>query len=318
MTTQKVEQLKQLFEGIRRAQSDGRFSPHKPLLLLLALARAQQGAQRLTRLEDIDPQLQQLLREFGPTNAAKSRHYPFWHLQTDGKGQLWEVVGPASLLQRNPGATPNLSELKQDSVFAGFSESVDKSLKQEPALIPELGHLLLQSYFPETLHADIAEAVGLDLTVTNHRVEDASESYESVIRKKRTRAFRDMVLRAYEYRCCVCGFDLRIGHIPAGLEAAHIQWHTAGGPDIGPNGLSLCALHHKLFDLGAFTLTPDSQKIVFSEHAVSGTRGLTGELQHHGKSALEPTSAEAKPGAHFLEWNWSHVFKREARTLVRI
>ena len=202
MTTQKVEQLKQLFEGIRRAQSDGRFSPHKPLLLLLALARAQQGAQRLTRLEDIDPQLQQLLREFGPTNAAKSRHYPFWHLQTDGKGQLWEVVGPASLLQRNPGATPNLSELKQDSVFAGFSESVDKSLKQEPALIPELGHLLLQSYFPETMHADIAEAVGLDLTVTNHRVEDASESYESVIRKKRTRAFRDMVLRAYAYLCC--------------------------------------------------------------------------------------------------------------------
>lgn len=313
MTTQKVEQLKQLFEGLRRAQPYGRFSPHKPLLLLLALARAQQGAQRLIRLEDIDKKLQQLLREFGPTNAAKSRHYPFWHLQTDGQGQLWEVVGPASLLQRNPGATPNLSELKQHSVFAGFSENVDRSLRQEPALIAELGLVLLQSYFPESLHADVAEAVGLDLSVHSHRAKEEDTSYETVSRKKRTRAFREMVLHAYEYRCCVCGFDLRIGHIPAGLEAAHIQWHTAGGPDIGPNGLSLCALHHKLFDLGAFTLTPESQKIVFSEHAVSGSRGLTGELRFHGKTALEPTSSEALPGAQFLEWNWSNVFKKEAR-----
>lgn len=54
----------------------------------------------------------------------------------------------------------------------------------------------------------------------------------------------------------VLGLDLRIGNVSAGLEAAHIQWHTAGGPDVEANGLSLCALHHKLFDLGAFTLEP--------------------------------------------------------------
>jgi putative restriction endonuclease len=39
-----------------------------------------------------------------------------------------------------------------------------------------------------------------------------------------------------------------------GLEAAHIKWFQAGGPDIEANGLAMCSLHHKLFDLGVFTI----------------------------------------------------------------
>lgn len=111
------------------------------------------------------------------------------------------------------------------------------------------------------------------------------------------------------------GFDLRVGHIPAGLEAAHIQWHTAGGPDIEPNGLSLCALHHKLFDLGAFTLEPASLKVVFSEHALAGGRGLTGELRHHGQDLPQPVDLASRPGPQYIDWNWSYVFKKEARPL---
>ena len=36
-----------------------------------------------------------------------------------------------------------------------------------------------------------------------------------------------------------------------GIEAAHIKWHQAGGPDTEDNGLALCTLHHKRFDRGA-------------------------------------------------------------------
>ena len=35
------------FENIRRAQRDGVYAPHKPLLILLALARVQRGEPRL-------------------------------------------------------------------------------------------------------------------------------------------------------------------------------------------------------------------------------------------------------------------------------
>ena len=85
------------------------------------------------------------------------------------------------------------------------------------------------------------------------------------------------------------------GNTTAGLEAAHIQWHHVGGPDIETNGLSLCALHHKLFDLGAFTVEPAEHRIIFSQHAVAGGRGVTGELQHHGRPILPPQHAELVP-----------------------
>jgi hypothetical protein len=33
-----------------------------------------------------------------------------------------------------------------------------------------------------------------------------------------------------------------------------IRWHQGGGPDEESNGFALCVLHHKTFDLGAFTV----------------------------------------------------------------
>jgi putative restriction endonuclease len=170
----------------------------------------------------------------------------------------------------------------------------------------------LETTFPETLHQDLASAVGLDLSPVDVGVQFQSPQYVTT-HKKRDKAFREKVLRAYEYRCCVCGFDLRIGHIPAGLEAAHIKWHTVGGPDIEPNGLSLCALHHKLFDLGAFTLEPNSLKVLFSEHAISGSRGMTGELRFHGQDLLAPQASDVRPSPEFLHWNWANVFKQKPR-----
>jgi len=43
--------------------------------------------------------------------------------------------------------------------------------------------------------------------------------------------FRNRVLRAYEYRCAICGFDVRLGDRLVAVEAGHIKWHQAGGPE---------------------------------------------------------------------------------------
>jgi putative restriction endonuclease len=311
------DEIRQLFHGIRRAPGrDARYAPHKPLLLLMALARLQQGQPGHFAFTAIESNLKQLLTEFGPSNAPNTRHLPFWHLHSDEQGRLWDLKLPPDLQHQPRGTAPNLTALRREGVAGGFSAAVEQGLRAHPHLIPALARDLLQSTFPETLHEDIANAIGLDLTEATPAIKDIEAIYQSGQRKQRNRAFRERVLRAYEYRCCVCGFDLRLGHLPAGLEAAHIQWHTVGGPDIEQNGLSLCALHHKLFDLGAFTLEPSSLKVVFSEHAMSGSRGMTGELRHHGQDLLRPVSIDAAPGTGFLHWNWKNVFKREARDLI--
>lgn len=305
-----TDQTIALFEGLRRAQNNGRYAPHKPLLVLLALARIQRGEGRLVPFAEVDKPLQNLLTEFGPSGAAKSRHYPYWHLDR----ALWQVNGPATLVNRALGATPNLSELRQDGVQAGFAPEVDAALRAQPDLLVRVAQRVLDAYFPPTLHADIATVVGLDLQPPMPEVRDsAAPAYGAGAKRSRSSRFREQVLLAYEHRCCVCGFDLRIGNVSAGLEAAHIQWHTAGGPDVEANGLSLCALHHKLFDLGAFTLEPGDLRIVFSRHAIAGSKGSSGELKHHGQPLLRPQSPDLLPGPAFIAWNRDNVFKTPAR-----
>ena len=120
------------FENIRRAQRAGAFAPHKPLLILLALARVQRGEPRMVEFSAIDEKLKQLLAEFGPSSAAKSRHCPFWHLATDGHGALWDLSGPRELLTRPAGATPGLGELRDQHVKGGFRPDIDEPLRHTP------------------------------------------------------------------------------------------------------------------------------------------------------------------------------------------
>lgn len=309
-----AEQVFQVFEGLRRAQNNGLYAPHKPLLVLLALARIQQGEPRLSSFQAVEPKLKALLIEFGPTGAEKRRHLPFWHLASDHRGQFWNLLGPDSLTQRPSGQTPTLGALRGPDVQAGFTEAIDTALREDPGLLGQVAQRVLNAYFPKTLHEDIAAEVGLNLLPMPRTLEPAPETMDRGLpTRRRDPAFRQKVLMAYEYRCCVCGFDLRVGHMPAGLEAAHIQWHTVGGPDVVPNGLCLCSLHHKLFDLGAFTIEPSDFRVVFSRHAIAGSRGHTGELATHGRRMLMPQTKQDGPGAEYLAWNLKNVFKTPAR-----
>ena len=305
------EQVLAAFAGMRRARRGDEYAPHKPLLALLALARVQRGEQRLAEFAQIEQPLKDLLTEFGPSSAPGSRHYPFWHLATDGQGAIWQLHGPAEILGRPPAATPNLSELKRHHVAGGFPPDLYRRLADDPRLLRRVARSILDSSFPETLHEDIAQAAGLDLA-DDLAMEQSRATYTTT-RRRRDPAFRDRVLLAYQYRCCVCGFDLRVGHLPAGVEAAHIKWHTAGGPDVTPNGLALCSLHHKLFDLGAFTVEPGELRVVFSQRAISSGSELHNALAHHGAPVRRPQSADQSPAREFLAWNMDNVFKRPYR-----
>src|ERR1043165_4538431 len=78
------------------------------------------------------------------------------------------------------------------------------------------------------------------------------------------------------------------------LDAAHIRWHQAGGPDQESNGLALCVLHHKTFDLGAFTVNHEGLLLVSDQ--ANGTEGFQEALMsRHGKTVRSPQRQEWKP-----------------------
>ena len=81
------------------------------------------------------------------------------------------------------------------------------------------------------------------------------------------------VLRAHEYRCAGCAYDGQVGKISVGIEAAHVKWFSHGGPDVIENGLSLCSLHHKAFDLGAIAISDDHKVLVSRDFRVAERGG---------------------------------------------
>ncbi|HBN75542.1 MAG TPA: restriction endonuclease [Planctomycetaceae bacterium] len=275
-------------------------APHKPLLVLYALGQLTRDGQNLISFRDLAPKLTELLKEFGPTRTSYHPEYPFWRLQNDG---VW-IVDDADHLKRRSGQTDiPKRELLNNNVHAHFTDEIATSLQRDPSLLADIALRLLDGHFPTSIHQDILDAVGLELNLT-----------ETVTRRKRDPSFRGRILAAYGYSCAVCGFDVRLGSQIMGLEAAHIQWHQAGGPDEESNGLALCSLHHKAFDLGAFTIHPDRVLLV-SKQAHGQQSFDDWLLKFHGHPIRPPQRESYLPASAFLDWHEREVFKRPSREL---
>jgi putative restriction endonuclease len=84
-------------------------------------------------------------------------------------------------------------------------------------------------------------------------------------------------------------------------------------PDFG--SLALCSVHHKIFDLGAFTVLPGNHQIVFNRHLhlAGGDDTKAKLLAHHGAGLVQPQGRECLPQPEFLAWHRAEVFKEPAR-----
>ena len=291
------EDLLRRFDELSIWKKGGQRAPHKPLLVLYALGLWQRGRAEVS-FREAEPPLRALLQEFGPPRKSDHPEQPFWRLQNDG---VWSVRAPALPLKTGD-TIPRVGELRSPEVRAGFTDEVRSALDSDPGLVTRIAERILDRNFPESLHQDILSAVGLNL------------EREVVSRRKRDPEFRQRVLKAYEYRCAVCGFDVRLRSLSIALDAAHIRWHQAGGPDDETNGLALCVLHHKTFDLGAFTIAQGH--ILISDEA-SGTSGFHETLMaHHGSLIRMPQRPEWSPKIDHLTWHRREVFKGDPRHIA--
>jgi putative restriction endonuclease len=276
----------------------GERAPHKPLLLLLALGRFSAGVRQLPFLE-CRVLLTRLLREFGPARIAYHPEYPFWRLQ---KNKLWVVEPEHGYTLRASNSDPTVSSLLSLNAVGGFPAAIEQLLAKDPCLIHDAANGILTRHFPRSLHTDILSAVGL------------SSDWVGQQCPPRNPLFRQQVLIAYGYACAVCRFSLRINDTTIGLDAAHIMWRQANGPDTLTNGLALCVLHHKLFDKGAFTLDSD-QRVLVSER-VSGSEHFHHSLMaYHGAHLSTPVRTDDRPDQIFIEWHRKQVFKESPRPI---
>ncbi len=290
------EEIARKFETLRVWQRGDERAPHKPLLVLYAIGTLLQGKGRLLPYSEVDEQLGRLLREFGPKRKQYHPEFPFWRLQNDG---VWEIPGADSLEESTNGDVRR-GDLFRFEVAGGFTEDIARQLQDDSSMVLGIVQNLLDAHFPYSIHEDILQAAGIDLT------------FKGAGRQKRDPNFRVNILKAYEYRCAVCGFDVRLGLQPVALEAAHIKWRQAGGPDLEVNGLALCTLHHKLFDRGAFTLSNELE--IFVSDDAHGTAGFEEWLMRfHGGKLNFPQRQTYYPSEDFTRWHVREVFQGEYR-----
>ena len=300
--------------NLRQWSRSGARAPHKPLLFLYALGRFQQDADGELRYTAVEDDLRRLLVEYGPPNPTTPA-YPFHHLVNDG---VWEVR-----TDRGPGSPgTGVRDLRAAGAAGRLAPDLRAALRREPSLLGRLARVLLDLNFPPSLHGDLCEAVGLELDPAR------PTGLPPATRRPRDPRMRERVLTAYEYRCAFCGYDGRIGTVPVGLEAAHVRWWAFDGPDEVDNGLCLCALHHKLFDMGVLGLgeapdapagpdapaRPDGHRILVSQRFVGhGAAAREHVLALAGRPLIGPQAGAPPVAPAHRSWHISQVFHGDPR-----
>jgi putative restriction endonuclease len=265
------ETLLARFDGIRQFARGGRRAPHKPLLLLYALARLKHDRQTEIRFNATETIVNPLLRSYGPWSSGAHVSYPYGRLVNDG---LWHLPARAQLLDANGNVREGVA--RERDAPAGFTPDVLATFEQEPELIDVMALHLLDRHFAPGLHEEILRG-------------GRPRARHPDRHRRRDIAFRAAVLEAYLAECCICGFSLRLVDGLILVDAAHIRWHAHGGPDELPNGLALCAMHHRLFDHGAITARQDLRVRVARALAGSSARDLfsTGSILGSARGAID-------------------------------
>ena len=296
----------QRFQTLNVWKASGHRAPHKPLLVLWAIGRCLRGDARLAPFQLVDRELAELLQRFGPHRRTIHTEDPFWRMQRDA---VWEVDLPEPRLVRTTNAGGAYrSDLKRHEIHGGLKEADYSAFRTNPRLAIRVAEDLVASHFPATLQDEVLEATSI-LASPSAEIEALDDRRSFTIRRRsRDPEFRKKVLAAYGYRCAVCRFAVQRDSRPLALEAAHIKWHEARGPAEIENGMALCALHHDLFDRGAFTVLPNLRVLVATD--VDG-EGVEQSLRRYngGQLAGGPQQGYPVPAANFLGWHQREVFR---------
>ncbi|MFJ9455467.1 phosphorothioated DNA-binding restriction endonuclease [Kitasatospora sp. NPDC101447] len=288
--------------GLRRWTNNGVRAPHKPLLLLYALGSHQQDADGELRFSAVEGELKRLLAEYGPSHPTTPA-YPFHHLVSDG---VWEVR-----TDRGPGSPGSgVGVLRASGATGRLAPGLRAALAEEPSLLGRMARVVLDAHFPVSLHADLCEAVGLDLERAGTGFVGAADpgAADPAARRQRDRRMRELVLTAYEFRCAFCGYDGALGAITVGLEAAHVRWWSHDGPDEVDNGLCLCSLHHKLFDRGVLGLGEDHRILVSQRFVGRSEASRRHVLALSGRPVIGPQPGNPPVAARHRQWHVRQVF----------
>ncbi len=140
--------------SLKVGSSHGRPAAHKPLLVLLLVARARAGGSSRVGYAEIAPSLEAALKKYGSSSTKPNAALPFLHLEGDG---FWKVHDDAAADQA--AATERGQRRSAVRTTGEFDGDAWQALQTSPGLAERVTEKLLAKFFPAESHAAIREGL---------------------------------------------------------------------------------------------------------------------------------------------------------------
>jgi len=236
-----------------------------------------------------------------------------WHEET-GVFAFWDVRRHLSSRGRSPSSQISLDTLEAASSVGMATELRQSKEGEEIAVAAHPDYLLWYVEEYKRIYdcgSEVTNATELvDAPPEEERQfidsggTEAAQSRRhqlvSVVRNFRDARFRPLVLRAYNYRCCLTGVALRL------VDAAHIvPVSDPTSTDDPKNGLALNPLVHRAYDCGLLGILPGGKTLI-NRRVLANLRNqrLSSGLEHLESQIPSrirfPTSLEFVPPDDFL------------------
>lgn len=273
--SQKIAEMKTAWYGNFPA-------PNKPLLVLYVLSQYKKGHAQLFHFQtEIQPQLKELLKKYGPKRRTYETLMPFWRLKNDG---FWVLDGDNLNFLESP-VEPALQMVLDHNVAGGFDVSSFSLVQHQTLLIDTLAQQILEEYLPEDIQSALSCELGFETPKQPVVVDNPTDQFDLIkqdlelitndlslsetTRKILSQArigqgsFRTGCLKLYP-TCPVTGISFQ----PL-LRASHIKpWadcRTAQERLDPHNGIMLAAHIDTLFDSGWITFA-NKGDVLISNH----------------------------------------------------
>ncbi|MDE0013090.1 MAG: HNH endonuclease [Candidatus Poribacteria bacterium] len=308
-----LQEYLQMIENLRRYPN----APYKPCLLLAIIQLIEQGdilenrIRLSNHLKDAFARYVAQIPGWDPKNIRN----PFYHLKNDGFWHLTPNVDCVENLSSLMGSSrsPSSRQLHELVDYGCFDEPFFLFLTQ-PDERTIIRQTIIRKYFSDYRQA-IGNVVAEEHQIGEHRqllIQEVAEhpflysattepSEENPVRRK---AFRQEIMRIYNYTCAVCRLrvDTMDGESITVTDAAHIIPFSISYSDDIRNGISLCKLHHWVFDRGLISL--NERYRVKVSRLIDEEGPVEWRLSNlHNKNILLPQHERLYPAQEALAWH---------------
>ena len=294
-----LKKLAHLNPNIRRdrGEGNGRYAPHKPLLLL-ALVDAAEAGELTSRTTVLTPGLRVRFNAYWPIvlnrwGTKPDPTMPFHYLSSQGFWQARTGQGTPSEAVHSTRAI----ELHPDFFL----------LLQQPTFRELARRVLVTTWFPPAEQIALKTSLGLaaDDVAATLVAEEARAPYETQGRDAR---FRIQVIVQYQYTCALSGYALTTQAGASIVQAAHIAAFADTRNNDPRNGLALTPDAHWSFDEGLWTID-DDLRIVVARDAFSECGSDGGSLRvRHGRPLHFSRGVNLRPHRDYLDWHRTKRF----------